>query len=60
MERFKVLEKETKTKAYSKEGLSQSARRNVDPRDDPNYETYCYIDEMMEKLQAQQEEIEGA
>ena len=29
MERFKIVERETKTKAYSKEGLTNSAR--MDP-----------------------------
>ena len=31
MERFKVCEKETKTKAFSKEGLGQAAK--LDPRE---------------------------
>lgn len=31
MERFKVVEKETKTKAYSKEGLGAMAK--VDPKE---------------------------
>ena len=30
MERFKIVERETKTKAYSKEGLTNSARVFVD------------------------------
>ena len=30
MERFKIVERETKTKAYSKEGLTNSARVSVD------------------------------
>ena len=29
MERFKIVERETKTKAYSKEGLTNSARVGV-------------------------------
>jgi CCR4-NOT transcriptional regulation complex NOT5 subunit len=40
MERFKVLERETKTKAYSKEALSQHTRKNKDPTLNPKYETY--------------------
>jgi CCR4-NOT transcriptional regulation complex NOT5 subunit len=33
-----VLEKETKTKAYSKEGLSQSMqKKKKDPTKDPKY-----------------------
>ena len=34
MERFKVLEKETKTKAYSKEGLQQIMKKKKDPKKD--------------------------
>lgn len=32
MERFKVVERETKTKAYSKEGLGLACRRQTLPR----------------------------
>ena len=34
MERFKVLEKQTKTKAYSKEGLQQVLKKKKDPKKD--------------------------
>ena len=69
MERFKVLEKETKTKAYSKEGLSsgksgrgRSGSMNdddLDPREDPaKRETFVWLDDLEEKLQSQLEEME--
>lgn len=62
MERFKVLEKETKTKAYSKEGLNASLRKpnQLDPREDPEKrDTFLWLDEIEEKLQQQMEEFEA-
>jgi CCR4-NOT transcription complex subunit 3 len=42
MERFKVCEKETKTKAYSKEGLAASAKK--DAKSLAKLEIYEWID----------------
>ena len=67
MERFKVLEKETKTKAYSKEGLNSSSRRGggrgkgegLDPREDPaKKDTFAWLDEIEEALQDQLREMD--
>jgi len=59
MERFKVLEKETKTKAYSKEGLSQSAKRSANEnREEPNSEIIEWIDDVIQRIKDQQAEIE--
>ena len=55
MERFKVLEKETKTKAYSKEGLSQSLKKKKDPKLDPKFETYQWIEKNIKELKKQLE-----
>jgi len=57
MERFKVLEKETKTKAYSKEGLSQVAKNKPDPRKDPRYPTLRWISRVRRALKVQLEEF---
>mmetsp|Transcript_27884 Transcript_27884/g.44370 ORF Transcript_27884/g.44370 Transcript_27884/m.44370 type:complete len:655 (-) Transcript_27884:157-2121(-) len=55
MERFKVLERESKTKAYSKEGLAKLNKiRKVDPRQ----ESYEWIAGIKEKLNEQIEELE--
>ena len=54
MERFKVLEKETKTKAYSKEGLSQ-LQDDYDPTNDPAYPTLQWIEAKEAELQEQME-----
>lgn len=57
MERFKILEKETKTKAYSKEGLNQSMKRSslnsghtAEHKADPRYESYQWIDQTRREL----------
>ena len=41
MERFKVVERETKTKAYSKEGLGAAAK--IDPREKEKEEMTNWI-----------------
>ena len=51
MERFKACEKEMKTKAYSKEGLTNSAR--MDPREKEKHETSNFISSMLEELDRQ-------
>ena len=48
MERFKVCEKETKTKAFSKEGLGQAAK--LDPREKKRSELQDWISERISKL----------
>jgi len=60
MERFKILEKETKTKAYSKEGLSQVLKKNrKENAKDPKAVTSEWIDKMKETLQEQIDEYES-
>ncbi|PVV00365.1 hypothetical protein BB560_005258 [Smittium megazygosporum] len=51
MERFKAIEKEMKTKAYSKEGLSQSAK--MDPREKQKLDILNWLSEMIDKLTTQ-------
>ena len=41
MERFKIVERETKTKAYSKEGLGAAAK--VDPREKEKEDTKEWV-----------------
>eukprot|EP00164_Ancoracysta_twista_P003524 GFYU01004702.1.p1 GENE.GFYU01004702.1~~GFYU01004702.1.p1 ORF type:complete len:593 (+),score=181.62 GFYU01004702.1:60-1838(+) len=62
MERFKVCEKETKTKAFSKEGLGQNAR--VDPaqkkRDDVKNWVNEFIDQLTVQVDLCETQIESA
>ncbi|ORX80222.1 hypothetical protein K493DRAFT_362317 [Basidiobolus meristosporus CBS 931.73] len=65
MERFKACEKEMKTKAYSKEGLSQSAR--LDPQERKKMEVCQWVGsvvdqlgEKLERLGAEEEILEAA
>ena len=48
MEQFKVCEKDTKTKAYSKEGLARADK--LDPREAEKEERRVWINEALEKL----------
>ena len=48
MERFKVCEKETKTKAFSKEGLGQAAK--LDPKEKKRSETREWLSNAVGKL----------
>ena len=57
MERFKVMERDTKTKAYSKEGLGKEAK--VDPREQAKEETSECLSEMVEQLNLQVEQFEA-
>ncbi|CAL5228864.1 g12075 [Coccomyxa viridis] len=61
MERFKVCEKEMKTKAFSKEGLGQATK--LDPREKARNEMRDWINETVDKLTAETEtfdaEMEG-
>ena len=57
-----MLEKETKTKAYSKEGLSQASRgaRGGGGEDEERREACrVWIEDFSEQLQQQMEEMEG-
>ena len=49
MEQFKVCEKETKTKTYSKEGLARAER--LDPEEQKKEDTIAWIGEIIEQIQ---------
>ena len=51
MERFKVCEKETKTKAFSKEGLGQAAK--LDPREKARTDMQKWLKDAVESLNGQ-------
>ncbi|KAI9818659.1 MAG: general negative regulator of transcription subunit 5 [Phylliscum demangeonii] len=57
MEKFKAVEKEMKTKAYSKEGLSAAAK--LDPKEKEKLETCQFLSNMVEELERQVETIEA-
>jgi len=57
MEQFKVCEKETKTKAYSKEGLAQATK--LDPAEIAKNKTRDWISEILDQLNTQNEEFES-
>ncbi|GFP94732.1 ccr4-not transcription complex subunit 3 [Phtheirospermum japonicum] len=61
MERFKICEKETKTKAFSKEGLGQQPK--TDPREKAKSETRDWLNNVVSELENQidsfEAEIEG-
>ncbi|KAJ4972306.1 hypothetical protein NE237_005405 [Protea cynaroides] len=61
MERFKVCEKETKTKAFSKEGLGQQPK--TDPKEKAKSETRDWVNNVVGELESQvdyyEAEIEG-
>jgi CCR4-NOT transcription complex subunit 3 len=57
MERFKACEKEMKTKAYSKEGLTNSTK--LDPRAKEKQDTSNFISSMIEELDRQIESMEA-
>ena len=48
MEQFKICEKDTKTKAYSKEGLAREAR--TDPKEMEREEKRCWLNDCLERL----------
>lgn len=58
MERFKVCEKEAKTKAFSKEGLSAAASRQ-DPKDKAKGESREWLNSTVDTLGEQVEEFEA-
>jgi len=57
MERFKACEKELKTKAYSKEGLSAATK--VDPLEKEKAELGEWVTATVEKLSIQVDEFEA-
>jgi len=56
MERFKVLERETKTKAYSKEGLGGAAK--LDPAQKEMLETNQWLSDSIARLNVQVDKFE--
>ena len=54
METFKICEKETKTKTYSKEGLAREDK--MDPEEEARLRTTSWLAEYVEKFQQQVEE----
>ncbi|XP_057951363.1 uncharacterized protein LOC131146087 isoform X2 [Malania oleifera] len=61
MERFKICEKETKTKAFSKEGLGQQPK--TDPKEKAKAETRDWLNNVVGELESQidnfEAEVEG-
>ncbi|KAJ3225101.1 general negative regulator of transcription subunit 5 [Clydaea vesicula] len=57
MEKFKQIEKELKTKAFSKEGLQQNPK--IDPLELEKEETKSWLTDTVEKLQTQIDEKES-
>lgn len=57
MERFKVVEKETKTKAYSKEGLGASTK--LDPAAKEKREVESWLQEAINSLEIQADQLES-
>ncbi|XWS58282.1 hypothetical protein CRYUN_Cryun08bG0020400 [Craigia yunnanensis] len=61
MERFKICEKETKTKAFSKEGLGQQPK--TDPKEKAKSETRDWLNNVVGELESQidifEAELEG-
>lgn len=56
MEQFKICEKETKTKTYSKEGLAREER--LDPHEQAKADTTSWIGDVVESLQTLVDEAE--
>ena len=57
MERFKIVERETKTKAYSKEGLTNSAR--LDPVEKEKAEVQHWMNQCIDQLNIQVDQFEA-
>ncbi|KAJ4721227.1 CCR4-NOT transcription complex subunit 3 [Melia azedarach] len=57
MERFKICEKETKTKAFSKEGLGQQPK--TDPREKAKSETRDWLNNLVGELESQIDNFEA-
>uniref|UniRef100_A0A0B7AL50 CCR4-NOT transcription complex subunit 3 n=1 Tax=Arion vulgaris TaxID=1028688 RepID=A0A0B7AL50_9EUPU len=57
MERFKVVERETKTKAYSKDGLGAAAK--LDPQTKEKADATIWISSIIDSLQLQLDQFES-
>ncbi|XP_076914133.1 uncharacterized protein LOC143573027 [Bidens hawaiensis] len=57
MERFKICEKETKTKAFSKEGLGQQPK--TDPKEKAKSETRDWLNNIVSELESQIDSFEA-
>ncbi|KAL9620957.1 MAG: hypothetical protein Q9160_004610 [Pyrenula sp. 1 TL-2023] len=57
MEQFKAVEKEMKTKAFSKEGLSMSGK--IDPREKEREELCDYLSDQLDEIQRILESLEA-
>ena len=57
MEKFKAVEKEMKTKAFSKEGLSAAAK--LDPREREKLDACQFLSDMVDELERQVETLEA-
>jgi len=57
MERFKIVERETKTKAYSKEGLTSAAR--MDPAERERAEVSQWLNHCIDTLNIQSDQFEA-
>ncbi|BFZ64771.1 proteinral negative regulator of transcription subunit 5 [Saitoella coloradoensis] len=57
MEKFKAVEKDLKTKAFSKEGLSAAAK--LDPREQQKMETCNWLSNLVDELERQIEQLEA-
>lgn len=57
MEKFKACEKEMKTKAFSKEGLTQASK--LDPKQQEKADTMSWVQQMMDELMVQVETAEA-
>ena len=57
MEKFKAVEKDMKTKAYSKEGLLAGAK--LDPKEKEKLETCEFLSKMVDELERQIEQLEA-
>ncbi|ODV96359.1 hypothetical protein PACTADRAFT_33532 [Pachysolen tannophilus NRRL Y-2460] len=57
MEKFKDVEKEMKTKAFSKQGLNM--QQKLDPREKEKLETANFVQSMIEELERQCEALEA-
>lgn len=57
MERFKVVERETKTKAYSKEGLTSGTK--LDPAEKERYEISQWLNQQLHSLNLQIDQFEA-
>ena len=55
MERFKVVERETKTKAYSKEGLTSGTQ--LDPAEKERYEISNWLNNCLDSLNIQIDQV---